>query len=359
MRPSPKQLCIGTWNVEGLTKAKLITLETYMQNHGIHLLCLQEVRKCMSDYSITEAGFLLICSGGQESPEYAGVGFLVHPLLRKHIHNFCQYSNRIAGIKIRTPGGTIAVVSAYAPHALRPFDERFKFFQNFTTYWQSISVNGQKMCFGDLNSRLYYRFGGEEQIIGPYYVKNQEKTMVDSMNRFMLLEFCTTTSTCVANTFFDHPPEKLVTYKSLGTEAHDMITPTNFAQLDLVLIEDKWFEKIIDIQSCSTLPLPTQHFLLWCTLDVYIEKHTKKSSRVFQNVALLRNPEKAEVFANRVADLMTKQIGSEEQNVDMMTSPTYVNDVFVEVVQKVSLEQLPPVPKRSVKSWLTFQAFAL
>ena len=76
-------------------------------------------------------------------------------------------------------------------------------------------------------------------------------------------------------------------------------------------------------------------------------------------MALLRNPEKAEVFANRVADLMTKQIGSEEQNVDMMTSPTYVNDVFVEVVQKVSLEQLPPVPKRSVKPWLTFQAFAL
>ena len=140
------------------------------------------------------------------------------------------------------------------------------------------------MCFGDLNSRLYYKFGGEEQIIGPYFVKNQDKNMTATMNRFMLLEFCTVTSTCIANTFFDHPLEKLVTFRSPGTKVYDTITATNFAQLDLVLVEEKWFEKIIDIQSCSTLPLPSQHFLLWCTLEVFIEKHTKKSNRVVQNV---------------------------------------------------------------------------
>ena len=189
LRPSPNQLCIGSWNVEGLTEAKLVTLETYMHDHGIHLLCLQEVRKCMSEYYITDAGFLFISSGGTGNIEYAGVGFLVHPCLRNHVYNFCQYSNRIAGIKIRTPGGKLAVISAYAPHAGRPFDERFNFFQDVTTYWQSISVNGQKMCFGDFNSRLYCKYAGEEDIIGSHYVKNQEKHMVASMNRFLLIEF--------------------------------------------------------------------------------------------------------------------------------------------------------------------------
>ena len=95
---------------EGLSDAKLVTLETYMHDYGIHILCLQEVRKPLSDCSITENGYLLICSGGDSAVEYAGVGFLIHPMLRKHIHNFCQYSNRIAGVKIRTPGGKIAVV---------------------------------------------------------------------------------------------------------------------------------------------------------------------------------------------------------------------------------------------------------
>ena len=146
LQPSPNQLCIATWNVEGLSDAKLGTLEAYMHKYGVHLLCLQEVRRTLSDYCITDNGFLLISSGGQHAPEYAGVGFLVHPILRKHVYNFCQYSSRIVGIKIRTPGGKIAVVSAYVPHAERPFEERFQFFQSLTTYWQSISVNGQKLC---------------------------------------------------------------------------------------------------------------------------------------------------------------------------------------------------------------------
>ena len=40
----------------------------------------------------------------------------------------CQYSSRSAGIKIRTPGGEIAIVTAYAPHVGRPFKDKFEFF---------------------------------------------------------------------------------------------------------------------------------------------------------------------------------------------------------------------------------------
>ena len=272
LKPSLGQLCIATWNVEGLSDVKLATLEMYMHEYGIHMLCLQEVRRPLSDYYVTDNGFLLITSGGQQAPEYAGVGFLVHPSLRKNIHNFCQYSNRIVGIKIGTPGGKIAVVSTYAPHAERPFEERFQFFQDLTKYWDSISVNGQKLCFGDFNSRLYCRFGGEEQIVGPHFVRNQDKCITGTMNRFLLLEFCASTNNCIANTFFEHPHEKLVTFRSMGTQTYDVPTLTNFAQLDLVITDTKWVHQIIDIQSCKDLPLPTQHFLLWCVLDVRIEK---------------------------------------------------------------------------------------
>ena len=272
LKPSPGQLCIATWNIEGLTEPKLATLETYMHEYGIHMLCLQEVRRLLSDYYVTDNGFLLITSGGQQAPEYAGVGFLVHPVLRQHICNFCQHSSRVAGIKIRTPGGKIAVVTAYAPHANRPFEERFHFFQNLTTYWRSISVNGQKLCFGDLNSRLYCRFGGEEQFIGKHFFENQEKCMVDTMNRYLLLEFCSTTNNCLANTFFEHPLRKLVTFRAPGTQPFDTITRTNFAQLDLVLTDTKWMHQVLDIQSCVEMPLPTQHFVLWCALNVCIGK---------------------------------------------------------------------------------------
>ena len=145
------------------------------------------------------------------------------------------------------------------------------------------------MCFGDFNSRLYCKYAGEENIIGSYYVKNQEKTMTASMNRFLLIEFCSSTSTCIGNTFLDHPIENRITYRALGTQAHDVISPTNFAQLDLVLIEEKWWDTVIDIQSCTTLPLASQHFLLWCLLDVRIEKITKQSTPVRRNAEVLQN----------------------------------------------------------------------
>jgi exonuclease III len=144
LKTSTDQLCVGTWNIEGLTDEKILLLQVYMEKYGIHLLCLQEVRKPLSEYIITEAGFLLISSGGQNSPEWAGVGFLVHPKLRKSVQNFCQYSNRIAGIKLRVPGGKIAIACAYVPHALRPFTERFDFFQSVQKYWHSISAIGPK-----------------------------------------------------------------------------------------------------------------------------------------------------------------------------------------------------------------------
>ena len=89
LETSTVQLCVGTWNIEGLTDEKVLLLQLYMEEYGIHLLCLQDVRKPLSDYSITEAGFLFISSGGQNSPEYAGVGFLVHPKLRKSVQFFC------------------------------------------------------------------------------------------------------------------------------------------------------------------------------------------------------------------------------------------------------------------------------
>ena len=55
---------------------------------------------------------------------------------------------------------------------------------------------------------------------------------------------------------------------------------------------------------------------------------SKEVKQVLPNVALLRNPDKAQLFADRVAELMTKQVRIEDQNTDMLSSPTYVNDVF-------------------------------
>ena len=185
---SPSSLHIGTWNVEGLSDDKILALQEYIAVHGIHIICMQEVRKPLSDHIITDQGFLLICSGGDGSSiEYAGVGFLVHPSIRKSIHNVCQYCNRIACIELRTPGGKIATMTSYVPHAKKPFEERFDFFQSLASFWQSISVNGPRFSFGDFDSRLYVRLAGEEHFIGPHFFRNPCPRFKSDLNRFLLL----------------------------------------------------------------------------------------------------------------------------------------------------------------------------
>ena len=278
LQVSSRQLTIGTWNVEGLSDSKLILLQVYMDYYGISILCLQEVRKSLSDYRITDEGFLFISSGGNgDGSEFAGVGFLIHPSIRASIINFCQYSNRIASLKLRVQGGKLALISAYAPHAGRPFEERFNFFQQLTSFWHSISVNGPKICMGDFNSRLYCRMAGEEEYIGIHFFTNRLRPFEPRMNRFLLLEFCASVSAGIANTFFEQPADQIVTYRELKTKPMDEITPCSFAQLDLVLMESRWMHKIIDIQSTRQLPLASHHFLVYCRLDVSLEKQARRS----------------------------------------------------------------------------------
>ena len=96
-------LTVSTWNVEGLTDLKTEEICKYMKNNSIDIQCIQETRKPNSDYYITDNGYLVITSGGSNLvKEWAGVGFIVAPWIRPHIQGFCQLSNRVASIKIKT-----------------------------------------------------------------------------------------------------------------------------------------------------------------------------------------------------------------------------------------------------------------
>ena len=72
---------VGTWNVEGLTHAKVVELQFCMRQFNLGVLCLHETHRIESTYDVTPEGFLLILSGTDagETSTSAGVGFLVAP----------------------------------------------------------------------------------------------------------------------------------------------------------------------------------------------------------------------------------------------------------------------------------------
>ena len=225
------KLVLASWNVEGLTDAKIISLQQTMIQQSIDILAIQETHRRLSDYWVTSEGFLIILSGrSDEQRESAGVGFIVSPALRSSILGFCQATSRYACLKVRSSGGKIAIVSAYAPQSGRPFEERFSFFQDLLHFWKSISSHGPKFLLGDFNARLYQQFAGEEEIFGSFYVKNQrQQTLSAELNRFLLVEFCVSCDLQIGNTFFDLPLENLVIYRTPGTNPLIAITSSNFA----------------------------------------------------------------------------------------------------------------------------------
>ena len=83
----------------------------------------------MSDYYDTEDGFLVVLSGkATDKKDYAGVGYLIAPSARSSVIGFCQAHERYAALKLRSSGGKIAIITAYAPYYGHPYDERLDFF---------------------------------------------------------------------------------------------------------------------------------------------------------------------------------------------------------------------------------------
>ena len=102
-------------------------------------------------------------------------------------------------MKFRSSGGSFAIISAYAPHAERPIEERRKFFHDVGEYFKAISCYGAKLLLGDFNSRLYFKDELEEHITD-HFIKNIMKYQIKAdANRYLLRELCASIKTIIVN----------------------------------------------------------------------------------------------------------------------------------------------------------------
>lgn len=273
LRPAGEGLAIASWNVEGLTEAKLIALQHTMLQRSIDIICMQETHRAKSDYYITDRGFLVILSGGATgSREYAGVGYVISPGIRRSVIGFTQASARMASLKLRVLGGKMAVFCAYAPHSGYPFDVRQQFFHEIGEFVQKVSTHGPKMVCGDWNARLCRRLPGEEVIFGPHLFVNDATIIKADANRHLLSELCASLDMVVANTFFDVPLEERVTCYNIGHEPIGPVCWESHSQIDFMLIPRHWLHSIRNIFSDRLVALASHHFILTARIDVCVPK---------------------------------------------------------------------------------------
>eukprot|EP00959_Pyramimonas_sp_CCMP1952_P231219 4833153-Pyramimonas_sp.AAC.1 len=70
------------------------------------------------------------------------------------------------------------------------------------------------MAPGDFNARLFQQQPGEDDTVGRYVFENKWPQRRDNLNGNILVEACRATNSVVANTFFEHGANQLVTHHS-------------------------------------------------------------------------------------------------------------------------------------------------
>ena len=264
LRVASRNLVVGTWNVEGLTDAKIVELQLYMQKLGIGILCLQETHRTESTHEVTDDAFLLILSGAAA-------------VCRRYVVSFCQQSSRMTSLKIRVSGGRATICSIYAPHSGRPRDDRQAFFQQVAHWLLSRSCHGPLLVFGDCNARLHAKLDSDPYFIGPHMFGDGRANFDTDSNRSLLLELCECCRLIVGNTFFPQPANKQVTYYNIGAQPSSEIIPANFGQLDFLLVQHDWLACVSQLYSCMDVPLASHHFLVIAELTIQVPKRNTRN----------------------------------------------------------------------------------
>ena len=207
-----------------------------MQSRNVDILCIQETHLNGAEYYDID-GFMVCLSGDQsDSRSHSGVGFIVSPLARRSVVSFQAVNDRLASLKVKVPGGTLSIISAYAPHSGHPFALRHDFFAQLSMLVKPLGNHSGTVALGDFNAKLGRVMDGEGEFIGPCVYQCELTADNDVMsNRALLVECCVATGLLVAKPFFDVPDENKVSYRGLSTKPLDNIDEGNFSQIDHVL----------------------------------------------------------------------------------------------------------------------------
>jgi len=321
-----------------------------MNLHSVDIFCVQETRKTGSDYYVTDDGFLVVLSGGSDGGrEWAGVGFIVAPRLKKHIEGFCQVSSRVASLKVRCSGGRFGVLSAYAPHNLKNLNEKWAFYEELGDHLQRLSVNGDKYILGDFNARIGCCRPGEEDVIGRHCCGLEAAHRVEVPNRDLFMDFCWSRQLCVANTYFHAPTERLATYHEPSTTPMGDVS-SGFSMLDFLLLPSESLDQVVSVSSDRSATLASHHFPVTAHLQVEIETSFVQQPSPKIDFTALAQPHVRKAV---VQEFLTKQQHAENNDLDISWKTMCTNSL------DACRAALPEKTRTANKPWISDRTLQL
>ena len=247
--------------------------------------------------------------------EKQGVALVYGPKLKQCKHNIQQINGRLMVATFNTAPLRTNFVVAYAPHAGRAVGAKDTFYNELFEVMGGLPKHEINIILGDFNTRLLERLPHECDTIGQhlfrddnYGLETLSEQQIDNRTRF--ISFCQEHSLVVSNTWFEKEAAKLVTYRCVAApNFQGPYTPKRYAQLDFILINKRWKNSFINVESSNNHAISTDHKLLVAKVAVKLAKrNTKKPVKR----GIFRPPTAEEI--QKYNELVASNINSEKPN---------------------------------------------
>ncbi|CAH2107939.1 unnamed protein product [Euphydryas editha] len=254
---------IGTWNVRGLLKpGKLSIVEKEMENHKLSILGISETHMRGKGHFKTAMGNTMYFSGTPDSSLH-GVGIVVPSKLNCCVLGYNPVSERIVTLKLNTRPCALNIVQIYAPTSQCSDEEIDEFYGTLGDTLNKLPNREVTLILGDWNAKVGNSDSDSElrHVVGGYGLgeRNERGT------RF--LDFCIDRKLSILNTFFQHHPRRLYTWKSPGDKYRN--------QIDYVLINTRWKTSITNVKTFPGAECGSDHNLLVAKLNIRLKAPRK------------------------------------------------------------------------------------
>ena len=280
------ELHIATLNVRGTNKlGKGEQVDDWMTDNKIDILALQET-KCSENKRENRKDHTWYFRGHGEDKCEQGVGIIINNKLAKHIEDIEPINERIMYITI---GGTlpINIIVVYMPTAVHQSDEKDKCYNILQDTYNEFKNKGPTYIIGDFNARMIYPNNDkEEETIGKYTMFENKEPMdklTEGMleNRELLVQFTTADDMELLNTMYKNSITKLATYRidKSTDKQYCNITNKTHAQIDYILVEERWRDTITNSETHTTANIHSDHYPFVSSTRIKLKSIKKEANQ--------------------------------------------------------------------------------
>ena len=237
----------------------------------------------------------------------------------------------------------------YAPQSGCDVAAKQAFYTKADSFIRSFPSAHPVFIAGDFNARLHGRLPEERDILGNFVYGRglsylQHTATPTAENRSLFIDFCIQNGLCVTNTLFDKTPQHQLTFREAGVPHAPPWTPDKFAQIDFLLLKNRWTNSVLDVTSHTDWFIDSDHYLVVAKLRVKF-KHTQ--SRVSHSMRF-RPP-----YPNQALGYNRQIMYSMSQQADPLMTD------FLKAMADASKANLTPVSMTQRKRYLSDHTWSL